>query len=239
MEKNKEINKKEEGVKYEDVIRSVSYEQKEILLNIMKLHNNNEPFFADMTYSTGNFYSTSKDEKFYVPQPTVKLDVVPQTPDTIQIEPWGKLPFEDNSIPSLVIDLPFVISPRNAPSMVKLNEDDSNIIAKRFSSYYPKNELFNSYVHWIKEAYRVLNNKGICVFKSQNQVSGGMQIMSSEYSWYIATKIGFYTLDQFILLAQNRLHSGKIKKQQHARKYSSTFYVFQKGGKKLEYPEFE
>ena len=231
--------KKEECVKYEEVIRSTSYDQKEILSNIIKLHNNGEPFFADMTYSSGNFYSESKDEKFYVPQPIVKLDVDPQTPDTIQIDAWGKLPFEDNSIPSLVIDLPFVISPRNAPSMIKLDEDGSNIIAKRFSSYYPMSDMLRSYNHWIKEAYRVLNDGGICVFKTQNTISGGKNIMTSEYSWYIATKIGFYTLDQFILLAKNRLHSGKIKKQQHARKYSSTFYVFQKGGKKLEYPDFE
>lgn len=50
-------------------------------------------------------------------------------------------------------------------------------------------------------------------------------IMSSEYYWYIAKKIGFYTVDEFILLAKNRLHSGKIKKQYHARKFHSKFYV--------------
>lgn len=237
MENLEEI--KEEKVKYEEVIRSISYNQKEILANIIRLHNNDEPFFADMTYSTGKFYSESKDEKFYVPQPIVKLDVCPQTDDTIEIDAWGKLPFEDNSIPSLVIDLPFVISPKNAPSMQKLDDDGSNIIAKRFSSYYPVKEMFDSYSHWILEAYRVLAVNGICVFKSQATVSGGCQLMTPEYSWYVATKVGFYTLDQFFLLAQNRLHSGKIKKQQHARKYSSTFYVFKKGGKKVEYPNFE
>ena len=63
--------------------------------------------------------------------------------------------------------------------------------------------------------------------------------MSSEYSWYIATKIGFYTVDEFILLAKNRLHSGKIKKQYHARKFHSKFYVFKKSNKRINYLNFE
>lgn len=72
-----------ENLKYEDVIRSTFYNQKEILKNIIKPHNNGEPFYCDMTYSTGKFYSTNEDDDFYVPQPTVKLDVEPRTEDTL------------------------------------------------------------------------------------------------------------------------------------------------------------
>ena len=49
------------------------------------------------------------------------------------------------------------------------------------------------------------------------------------------------TLDQFFLIAKSRLNSGKIKTQQHARKFSSTFFVFKKSIKKrinyLDYME--
>ena len=64
--------------------------------------------------------------------------------------------------------------------------------------------------------------------------------MTPELSWMFATSCGFYTLDQFFLLAKNRLHSGKIKKQQHARKFTSTIYVFKKGmeKKKIKYLDF-
>ena len=226
------------SVSYNSIIRSVSYNQKEILSNIIKLYNNGEPFYCDMTYSSGKFYSEDKSEEFYVPQPIVKLDVEPKTEDTVLIEPWGTLPFEDKSINSIVIDLPFVIAPRTAPSLKKI-DSDGNVIIKRFSSYYPLDELFRSVNHWLNEAYRVLEKDGICVFKTQSQVSGGKQIMSSEYSWYIATKIGFYTIDEFILIAKNRLHSGKIKKQQHARKFHSKFYVFKKCDKNINYLNFE
>jgi hypothetical protein len=47
-----------------------------------------------------------------------------------------------------------------------------------------------------------------------------------------ASNAGFYIKDKFILEAKARLISGsKIKKQQHARKYTSTFWVFKKDEK--------
>lgn len=226
----------EDKIEYKDVIKSISHDQKEIMYNIMKLHNNGKPFYADMTYSSGKFYEQKKNDKYVIPQPTVKLDVVPQFDDVLKLEPFGELPFEDNSIESIVIDLPFVIAPRDSASTKLDNQDGRNVIMNRFSSYYPVAEMLESYHHWIEEAYRVLKPNGICVFKCQSTVTGGKQLMSCEYSWLCATSVGFYALDQFYLIARNRLHSGKIKTQQHARKYTSTFYVFKKSNnKKIPY----
>lgn len=222
----------ENKIEYKNLIKSTSHGQKEIMYNIMQLHNGGKPFYADMTYSSGKFYGPKKGDKYVIPYPTVKLDVVPQFDDVLKLEPLGKLPFEDNSIESLVIDLPFVIAPRNSASTKLADQNGRNVIMNRFSSYYPVAELLESYHHWINEAYRVLKPDGICVFKCQSTVTGGKQLMSCEYSWLCATAAGFYTLDQFFLLAKNRLHSGKIKTQQHARKFTSTFYVFKKSDKK-------
>ena len=233
-----ENNKEKESISYSDVIKNISYSQNEILHNIIELHNNGRPFFADITYSKGGFYKKYGDDKYDIPQPLLKFDIAPLFDDVIQIEPNGSLPMEDNSIDSIVIDLPFVIASTNAPSFKKLDEDNSNLIVKRFSSYYPIVELFKSYKHWLEEAYRVLQEGGICVFKAQATVSSGKQYMTPEFSWYVATKLGFYTVDQFFLLARHRLHSSKIKQQQHARKYSSTFYVFKKCNKNLNYFDF-
>lgn len=224
--------------KNDSVIKNISYDQSEILHNIMVLHNDGKPFDADMTYSTGGFYASRKNG-YTIPEPLMKFDVCPQTEDTVKIEPLGKLPLEDNSLSSLVIDLPFVISPRDCKSMV-VNKDTSCIIAKRFSSYYPVTEMFESYHHWINEAYRVLKEDGICIFKTQGTISGGKCYLTPEYSWLCAENCGFYTIDQFFLMAKARLISGKVKKQEHARKYSSTFYVFKKvgGKKKINYFKF-
>ena len=37
------------NIKYNDVIRSISYDQHEILYNIMKMHNNGKPFIQYTT----------------------------------------------------------------------------------------------------------------------------------------------------------------------------------------------
>jgi len=218
----------ENKIEYKDVIKSTSYDQKEIMYNIMQLHNGGKPFYADMTYSSGKFYEPKKGDKYIIPEPTVKLDVVPQFNDVIKIEPLGRLPFEDNSIESIVVDLPFVVSPPNAPSMQDKSNNKRNIIANRFASYYPVDNLYKSYYWWISETYRVLKENGTCVFKCQNTISGGINHNTEYFSFMCAQHIGFVIEDSFVLLAKNRLHSGKIKKQLHARKYTSTFFVFKK-----------
>ena len=213
-------------------IKNISYSNAEILNNIITLHNNGEPFQCDMTYSKGNFYGKFKvdEQDLEIHPPTFKFDVNPQLDCVSKIEPWGTLPLDDESISSIVIDLPFVIAKQTVPSMVN-PKDGSNIIIKRFGSYYPYSELFKSYSHWLQEAWRVLKDDGICVWKCQNTITSSKFICSEEYSWMAAQKQGFYVLDKFILIAKNRLISSKVKKQQHARNYTSTFYVFKKGGK--------
>ena len=133
----------------------------------------------------------------------------------------------------MVVELPFGIAPRNSASTKKENEKaGSNITLKRFSSYYPVAECISSYAHWLSECYRILKDDGILVWKTQASVAGSKQMMTPEWSWLYATSLGFDTLDQFFLIAKARLISGKIKTQQHARKFSSTFFVFKKSIKK-------
>ncbi len=45
---------------YSKVIKSISYDQHQILYNIMQMHNNGRPFDCDPTYSIGNFYGNFK-----------------------------------------------------------------------------------------------------------------------------------------------------------------------------------
>lgn len=222
------------------IIKNISTDQKEILYNIMQLHNGGKPFDCDMTASTLKFYEAKKSDKYIIPEPKILFDVFPQMEKVEKIEPEGNLPLDDHSIHSIVIDLPFVISPPNAPSMSNKSKK-TNIIANRFASYYPVSQLYWSYAHWIKEAYRVLENTGICVFKCQSTISGGIAHSVEEYSFMCAMNEGFYIKDKFILQAKSRLISpSKYKAQQHSRKYTSVFWVFEKGNnkaKKLNYFE--
>lgn len=217
-----------------NIIRNISFDQSEILHNIMHLYNNDEPFDCDMTASELKFYQKVKGNKYVIPEPKILFDVFPKEEKIKKIEPFGRLPLEDNSIGSIVVDLPFVISPKACKS-VREGKKGANLISNRFSSFYPAEELIETIYWFIKECYRVVKENGIVVWKMQSTVSGGRQVWASYFSFLAAQKIGFYVKDEFILQSKSRLISAsKIKKQQHARKYTSTFYVFQKDKKLFE-----
>lgn len=252
MAKNAETKKKEsaisetEDIETEDenglddgysnntIIKNISYSQTEILQNIMTLHNNGEPFECDITASTLKFY-LDKNGKERIPLPKYLFDVYPIDERVQKITPFERLPFEDNTLQSVVCDLPFVISPKKCKSVVEKKEG-ANMISNRFSSFYPMEELIENIYWWIKECYRVLKKDGILVWKMQSTVSGGRQVWASPFSFLVADKTGFYVADEFILEAKARLIPGKEKmnKQQHARKYTSTFWVFVKDSKKYK-----
>lgn len=213
-----------------NIIKNISFDQSEILWNIMKLYNNGEPFECDMTASELKFYGKGRGA-YEIPVPKILFDVYPQSENVKKIIPFNKLPLEDSSISSIVCDLPFVISPKTCKSFVE-KKDGSCLIANRFSSFYPAEELFENMYWWIKECFRVLKDDGILVWKMQSTVSGGRQVWAAPFSFLAASKIGFYPIDEYILQAKARLISNsKIKEQKHARKYTSNFYVFKKDNK--------
>lgn len=226
----------------DNIIKNISYDQSEILYNIGQLYNGGScQFDADMTASTLGFYNGRGNGKYVIPEPKILMDVFPQRDDIKQIERWGPLPMEDGSIHSLVIDLPFVISPANAPS-AKSPKKDTSLIYHRFSAYYPVDNLYLSYYHWLREAYRVLDEGGICIFKCQSCISGGIRHNIEEFSFMAAQKFGFKMVDKFNLLAKARLISpGKYKdgKQKHSRSYTSLFLVFLKEEKHNRSKEFD
>ena len=220
-----------EGLNNQTIKRNISTDQSVILKDIMDLYNDGKPFDCDMTASTLAFYRKKKKEAYQIPCPKILFDVYPQNDDTQKITPFEKLPLEDGSLKSIVVDLPFVISPKTCKSFVE-NKEGTNMIAKRFASWYPAKEFYENAYWWIGECYRVLEEGGICVWKMQNTVSGGLSHWFTTYSHIVAQDYGFYVIDEFILQAKSRLISpSKYKKQQHARKFTSTFLVFKKDKK--------
>ena len=222
------------------IIRNISYDQTEILHNIGQLYNGgSDQFDCDMTASSLGFYGNVHGGKYNIPEPQILMDVFPQRDDIIQIEKWGALPLENGAVHSIVIDLPFVISPQNAPSVAE-KKDGSNLIFKRFAGYYPVDNLYLSYYHWLSEAYRVLDDGGICIFKCQSCISGGIRHNIEEFSFMAGQRLGFRMEDKFTLLAKARLISpNKYKNgQQHSRSYTSQFLVFIKDTGKRKSKDF-
>ena len=222
------------------VIKNINTDQHRILADIMHLYNNDEGFELDPTYSKGNYYGDFKwinedgeKEIYTIPQPKYKMDVYPLAEDVQKLEIMGDFPLEDESVKSCCVDLPFVISV--GPSMGNGNKN-SNITSNRFSAFYPVSNLVETYYHFLKEAYRVLKDDGILVWKCQRTITGGKTLNSPEMSWLFAESLGFDCVDAFYLEGKTRLISGKVKHQEHSRSYVSVFYVFKKSHrKKIDY----
>ena len=197
------------------LIKSISYDQNEILQWILKLYVPSGCFDADATFSRGGFYTA-------IPPPRLCYDLNPVSSAVIQAD-CRHLPIENGSIHSLVLDPPFL-----ATTGKSLETADGNIINRRFSVCRNETELADLYRDAITEAYRVLDDRGILVFKCQDKVSSGKQYMThcQVYEW--AKKAGFVALDLFILLAKSRLVADWQRNQKHARKFHSYFWVFQK-----------
>lgn len=202
-------------MKNDELIKSVSYDQDEVLRWILRLYVPEGVFDLDPTYSTGGFYRT-------IPPPKLCFDLHPQR-ECVRQADCRDLPLEAGSIRSMIIDPPFL-----ATTGKSLNSDTGNIIGRRFSVCRNERELAALYEAAIAEAHRVLMPEGVLVFKCQDKVSSGKQHMMHcmVYTW--ATQRGFDPLDLFILLAKSRLVANWQRNQKHARKYHSYFWVFRK-----------
>jgi len=200
------------------MIPSVSYDQHEILKNIMLLCDIDR-FCADVTYGNGKFYDK-------IPEPAFKFDISPQV-DGVTACSSDNVPLTDGQIKSLVFDPPFLTYVRAA------REGNGNMVmAKRFGGYWRYDELEEHYRNTLIEAHRVLSKKGIMVFKCQDIIHNHK--MHCTHINVINWSDGLFRLkDLFILPAKSRMaipqQEGTRKKvQKHARIFHSYFMVLEK-----------
>ena len=202
-----------------DYVKSINYDQHQIIKDILKLHCTTD-IELDATYSTGNFYKKG------IKEPKHKFDIDPRKEGVVQADARN-LPIESESISTIMYDPPFLST--RGKSLADGAKKESNKTVRRFGWYPTEKELFDFYKDSLKEAYRILKKGGILIVKLQDKVSSGKQYMSHVYVINMAEKLGFYTKDLFVLLAKNRMTpQWQIDNQRHSRKYHSYFLVFQK-----------
>lgn len=209
-----------------ELVKSVSYDQSDIIRNILRLHVPEGKIDCDPTYSTGAFYNGTG-----IDAPALRFDIRPQAEGVIQADA-RRLPLPDGCISCMVLDPPFL-----ATKGKSLTEGDGNRINRRFGVYPDEKSLHQCYADMIREAYRVLKDNGILIFKCQDKVSSGKQHFSHVFVMNTAVETGFYPRDLFILLAKkNRIVADWQKRnQKNARKFHSYFWVFQKTNRRIEY----
>lgn len=196
------------------MIKTISYDQQEIINNIQKLY---APIDLDPTFGKGNFYPNIKPKYCYDINPRIK---------NCQVSDYKKLPISNSctEIRAIMFDPPFLAT--TGPSLKK---DSGNVINKRFTVYKNEDELIDEYRKAAKEFYRILPKNGCLYWKCQDKVSSGKQYFTHIDVYHIALSQGFIAADLFILLAKNRIVANWQKKNQiHARKYHCYFWVFKK-----------
>ena len=209
------------------MVKSISYDQVEIIRNILQLHVPSHKIDCDPTYSKGNFYNNTGIEP-----PKYKFDIKPQCDGVLPAD-CRDLPLKSEALDCIMYDPPFLATTGKS---LETDSKSNNIINRRFGVYSSEKELHQFYVDSLAEFHRLLKNNGILIFKCQDKISSGKQYMSHVFIMNEAIKIGFYPKDLFILLSKNRLVADwQVKNQKNARKYHCYFWVFQKCDKHIDY----
>lgn len=197
-------------------IKSVSDDQQYIIKSILELCNI-DSFDADISYGKGAFWSG-------LPRPEYCFDIDPQH-DYVTNASSTMLPVSDCSFKSIIFDPPFL-------TYIKQGREHNSIMAKRFSGYWTYKELEDHYRLTIKEAYRILQKKGVFVFKCQDIIHN--HTMHCTHINVVKWADGLFRLkDLFVLTAKHRMgipptegHAKKVQK--HARIHHSYFLVLER-----------
>jgi hypothetical protein len=128
-----------------DMIRSYSFSQREVLLNIIDLHTG--PFEADVTFGRGNFYRGWP--RLLIKLPRWRFDKFPRRRGVIPAD-VQHLPLRDGCLRSVVFDPPFMA--RTGPG-AKLKERFGELVGTM-------QDLWTFYFLALQEIHRVLIPQG-------------------------------------------------------------------------------
>jgi hypothetical protein len=198
-----------------ELIRSVYYDQSEILRGIMLLYCP-DGFDVDASYGHGKFYVS-------IPRPKRCFDIDPQF-DFVERFSSINLPFENSSVSSIVFDPPFLTYIKDGRN----HSDGKAVMSKRFGGYYTYGQLEEHYKSSLIEFNRILVKNGKLIFKCQDIIHNHKMHCTHHNLINWAEKEGFSLLDLFILSAKHRMPSPQKGKQRHARIFHSYFLVFTK-----------
>jgi hypothetical protein len=160
--------------------KSYDTDQSRILKSIIEVHNNGKPFDCDPCFNKGSMYGK------IVPWPVHRFDIKPIAPGVLNARAEA-LPFTAACLSSLVIDPPFLI---HSPG-------SENRMASRYGFYHSKSELMNSFTDFIREAYRVLEQDGLFVFKCQDVIHNRRRFFASLYVMNVSLSLGFNVIDHY------------------------------------------
>jgi len=190
---------------------SVFNKETELLYAVLKIHNDGKPFELDPMYYKGNFYKDG------IEKPKYRFDIKPF--DDCEKGDATDLPFDSNSINSMIIDPPFMFGGHGK------QDKYYSSVTHGFMSW---KELKQLYISILKEANRILIPDGLLVFKCQDYTDNKTTMTHClVYNW-ATIYYKFYAKDLAILyLPKGKISNNKLT-QRHLRKHHSYFWIFKK-----------
>jgi len=186
------------------------FDNEQELLNAILILNNIDQIDLDPMFFKGNFYKKIRLPKIYG-----DLNPINNIPNIDATD----LNILDNSINSIILDPPFMFGIHG--------KSDKYYSSKTHGIFKNYNSLIETYTKIISEAYRVLRNNGILIFKCQDYTDTKTSLIHCEV-YNIAKSFGFYAKDLAILnIKRGKVYNSKLK-QRHLRKSHSYFFVFKK-----------
>ena len=192
--------------------KSVFTNEQELLKALIRIHLDGKDIECDPMYFKGNFYKDGIVKPFY------RFDINPPEGIDCAIGDARNLPIEDEHLDNIILDPPFLFEIRNRKNY--------NYGANTHGLLRGFSELESLYKDILKEAYRILKNKGVLIFKCQDYTDSKTTMTHSlAYNW--ATELGFYAKDLAILVKPNKVYNSATT-QRHLRKIHTYFWVFVK-----------
>lgn len=191
--------------------KSVFDNEPTLLKALIELHNNGQDIELDPMYFKGNFYKDGLNKPKYI------FDLNPQVKNCNYGDATS-LPLEDESITSMILDPPFLFGIHG--------KTEQYYSSKTHTIFANFNELYKCYTGIIKEASRVLKNKGILFFKCQDYTDS-KTTLTHIYVYQLAVENNFFAKDLAILVKPLKVYNGNTT-QRHLRKIHTYFFVFEK-----------
>lgn len=185
---------------------SVFFDEQKLLKAVLEIHIKKDTFDCDPMYYKGGFYKT-------IPKPKIISDIRGDELGVNKIDFLNDNSIPDESLESIILDPPFVIA--NRKSQLK-----SNTI--NFGYYLSVDDLIDNYGEMLRKSYKLLKNKGICIFKCQDYTDS-VTIMTHVTVAVLACRLGYYVKDLAILVnKKNKISNNKLT-QRHFRKIHTYF----------------
>ena len=146
---------------------------------------------CDATYNKGSFYTSEN-------QPVIKIDIDPQSIEVVKGDVTN-LNIRDQFLRNMVIDLPFMVGSQDYH------------INRRYSSFSTLDELIDTNISALKEAYRVLKYDGYLIIKTQDIIIDRRKYFVSFLIMNVATQLGFNLVDEIIMHNASNKTSDRVR----------------------------